>query len=61
MFTNCAQFTGCISKINNTQAYNTRCLDVVMSMYKSIEYSNNYSNTLEICGNCTEMSPLVLL
>ena len=43
MFTNCVQFTGCISEINNTQVYNTRGLDVVMSMYKLVEYSDSYS------------------
>ena len=43
IFKNCAQFTNCISEINNTQVDNTKDIDIVMSMYNLIEYSNNYS------------------
>ena len=32
----CAPFTNCISKINNTQVYNTKDIDVVMPMYNLI-------------------------
>ena len=39
IFKNCAPFTNCISKINNTQIY------IVMPMYNLIEYSDNYSKT----------------
>ena len=42
---NCAPFTNCISKINNTQIDNAECIDIVMPMYNLIEYSNNYSKT----------------
>ena len=42
---NCAPFTNCISKINNTQIDNAECIDIVMSMYNLIEYSDNYSKT----------------
>ena len=42
---NCAPFTDCISEINNTQIDNAKDLDVVMLMYNSIEYSNNYLET----------------
>ena len=42
---NCAPFTNCISKINNTQIDNAECIDIVMPMYNVIEYSNNYSKT----------------
>ena len=45
---NCAPFIDCISEINNTQTDNAKDLDVVMSMYKLIEYSINYS---EISGS----------
>ena len=38
-------FRACISKINNTQVDNAKDLDVMMSMYNLIEYSNNYSKT----------------
>ena len=44
---NCAPFTDCTSKINNTQIDNAKYLDVVMPMYKLIEDSNNYSKTSE--------------
>ena len=42
---NCAPFTTCISEINNTQVDNARNIDIAMSMYNLIEYSNNYSKT----------------
>ena len=42
-FKNCAQFTDCISEINNTQIVNTKDIDIVMPMYNLIEFSNNYS------------------
>ena len=43
IFKNCAPFTSCISKINNTQTDNAEYIDIVMPMYTSIEYSDNYS------------------
>ena len=43
IFKNCAPFTDCISKINNTQVGNAKDIDIVMSMYNLIEYSDNYS------------------
>ena len=45
IFENCATFTGCISEIDNTQIDNAKDLDVVMPMYNSIGYSDNYSKT----------------
>ena len=45
IFKNCAPFTNCISKINNTQIYNAEYIDIVMPMYNLLEYSNNYSKT----------------
>ena len=45
MFKNCAPFTDCISKINNTQVDNAKDIDIVMPMYNLIEYSDNYSKT----------------
>ena len=47
IFENRAQFTGCISEINNTQIDNVKDLDIVMPMYNLIEYIDNYSKTLE--------------
>ena len=44
-FKNCAPFTNCINKINNTQIDNTEYVDIVMSMYNLTEYSDTYSKT----------------
>ena len=47
-FKNCAPFTDCRSKINNTKVDNAKDIDVVKSMYNLIEYSNNYSKTASL-------------
>ena len=44
-FKNCAPFTKCISKINNTDIDNAHDIDIVMPMYNLIEYSDSYSKT----------------
>ena len=31
-----------------------------MPMYNLIEYSDNYSKHLEVCGNITEMSQIII-
>ena len=46
IFKNCAPFTKCISRINNTDIDNAQDIDIVMPMYNLIEYSDNYSKTL---------------
>ena len=46
-FKNCAQFTDCISEINNSQVDNAKYIDVVMLMYNLIAYSDNYLKTSE--------------
>ena len=40
---NCTPFTKCISNTNNTQIDYAKDIDVVMSMYNLIEYTQNYS------------------
>ena len=40
---NNAEFTSCISKINNAFTNNTEDLHVVTPMYNLLEYSDNYS------------------
>ena len=45
IFKSCAQFTNCISEINNTQVDNAEDIDVIILMYNLIEYSDNYSKT----------------
>ena len=48
IFKNCAPFTNCISRINNTQVDDAHDIDVVMPMYNLVEYSDNYSKISEI-------------
>ena len=57
IFKNCAPFTNCISKINNTQIDNAECIDIVMLMYNIyVEYSGNYSKTFgSLWQYCKEM------
>ena len=45
IFRNCAPFTDCMGKINNTLVDNAKDIDIVMSMYNFIEYSDSYSKT----------------
>ena len=45
IFKNCAPFTDFISEINNTQIDNAKDIDIVMSVYNLIEYSDNYVKT----------------
>ena len=45
VFKNCAPFSKCISKINNTEIDNAQDIDIVISMYNLIEYRDNYSKT----------------
>ena len=45
IFKNCAPCTDCIAEINNTQADDAQKTDVVMPMYKLIDYSNAYPKT----------------
>ena len=45
VFRNCAPFTNCISKINNTQIDNAEYIDIVTPIYNLIECSDNYSKT----------------
>ena len=47
IFKNCAPFTKCISRINGTDIDNAQDIDIVMTMYNLIEYSDNYSKTSE--------------
>ena len=37
IFRNCAPFTNCIGKINNTQIDNAEYIDIVMPMYKQVK------------------------
>ena len=46
-FKNCAPSTDCISERNNIKIDHAKDIDVVMSIYNLIEYSDNYSKTSE--------------
>ena len=46
IFKNCAPFTNCISKINNTQIDNAEYIDIVMPMYNLIAYISKTSGSL---------------
>ena len=41
----CSPFTDCMSEINNTQVDNVNNIDLIMSMYNLIQYSDNCSKT----------------
>ena len=45
IFKNCAPFTNCISKIDNTQADHAQDIDIVVPMYDLAEYSDPYLKT----------------
>ena len=45
IFKICASFTDCITETNNTQIDDAQKMNVVMSMYKLIEYSDVYLKT----------------
>ena len=43
IFKNCAPFTNCISRIDNMLVDDAHDINVVMSIYNLVEYSDNYS------------------
>ena len=45
IFKICAPFTKCISRTSNTEIDNAKDINIAMSMYNLIEYSDNYSKT----------------
>ena len=44
IFKNCAPFTTCLSRINNTDRDNAQDIDIVMPMYNLIKYSILFKN-----------------
>ena len=44
-FKNCTPLTKCINRINNADTDTAQDINIVMPMYNSIEYSDNYSKT----------------
>ena len=51
IFKNCAPFTNCISKINNTQIDNAEYIDIVMPVYNVIDIVTIIQKHLEVYGN----------
>ena len=45
IFKNCVPFTNCINRVNNIQVDDAHDIDVLMSMYNLIEYSDHYLKT----------------
>ena len=45
IFKNCAPLSKCISRMTGTEIDNAQDIDIVMPMYKLIEYDDNYSKT----------------
>ena len=61
IFKNCAPFTNCISKINNTQIDNAKDIDIVIPMYNLIEYSDNMQKQQDVYGNIVKIYQLEML
>ena len=59
-FNNIATFRSCISKINNTFTDNAEDLDIAMSNYNLLEYSDNLWHQ-EVCGIIIEMKLMMML
>ena len=45
IFKNCTPIINCTSEISNTQVDNAKDIDIVMSVYTLLEYTDNYSKT----------------
>ena len=44
-FKNCAPFTRCVTHINDEHVETAENLDIIMSMYNLVEYSENYADS----------------
>ena len=44
-FTNCATFARCLTHINDEYVETAENVDIIMSMYNLIEYSDNYADS----------------
>ena len=59
IFKNCVPFTKCISRIHSKDIDNAQDIDIAISMYNLIEYSDNYSKNQEVYGNTIKMIPII--
>ena len=60
-FKNCAPFTKCITKIDETTIDDAENLDLFMPMHNLTEYSSNYSNTTGSLWFIQKMKQLILM
>ena len=58
-FKNCAPFINCITEINNTQVHNAKDIDIVMPIYKLIDYSDDYSKISGSFWQCCKDIPAI--
>ena len=58
-FKNCAPFTKCIRRINNTDIDTAQDIGILMPMYNLIEYRDNYSIHLQVYCNTIKMIQLI--
>ena len=54
IFKNMTPFTDCVTEINKTQIDDVKDLDVVVSIYNLIEYSNNSGTTRSLWQYCKD-------
>ena len=52
---NCAPFTCCVTHISDEHVETAYNLNIIMPMYNLIEYSDNYSEYLEVYTSLKEM------
>ena len=55
IFKNCAPFTDCISKINNTQVDNAKDIDIVIPMHNLKNIAIIIQKHLEVYGNIVKI------
>ena len=61
IFKNCAPFSSCIRRINNTQIDHAQYIDAVMPIHNLIEYSVDYSKYVEFYIIIVEIYQLYML
>ena len=58
-FRDCASFTKCIIKLDGTTTDDAENLVLIIPMYNIIEYSSNYSETINVYGFIQKMKQLI--
>ena len=57
IFENCAPFTKCITKINDTEVDNAQDIDLVMPMYNLVEYI--IQKHLDVYGSTAKINQII--